>query len=233
MVLELDRFDMSLKILILIPAYMASDTLPELVRRINLYVKKEHILIVEDGSPDDTYQAAKSTGVVVLRHEANRGKGEALKTGFRYALQNEYAGVISIDADLQHDPSLIPEFIRLAEEHDADVIVGTRERNLGNMPFDRFLTNELTSLIISCFSGRFVRDSQSGYRYTSRRALRAIKLRSSRYDTESEFLFKSGQAGFKVWEVKIPTIYSGSESYINPLVDTGRFIKLMWKSLIW
>ncbi|NIP42054.1 MAG: glycosyltransferase family 2 protein [candidate division Zixibacteria bacterium] len=222
-----------MKILVLIPAYKASDTLPELVERINEYVKKEHILIVEDGSPDNTYDVAVSTGAVVLRHEVNRGKGEALKTGFKYALQNRYAGIISIDADLQHDPALIPEFIRVAEEQDADVIIGTRERNLANMPFERFLTNELTSLIISCFSGRFVRDSQSGYRYTSRRALRAIKLRSSRYDTESEFLFKSGQAGFKVWEIKIPTIYSGSESHINPLVDTGRFVRLMWKSLIW
>jgi glycosyltransferase involved in cell wall biosynthesis len=222
-----------MKILILIPAYKAADTLPELVERINQFVDKKDILIVEDGSQDRTYESAKSTGAVVLQHEVNKGKGEALKTGFKYALENRYEGVISIDADLQHDPHLIPEFIKVAEENDADVIVGTRERNLGNMPFERFLTNELTSLIISCFSGRFVRDSQSGYRYTSSKALRSIKLRSSRYDTESEFLFKSGQAGFKVWEVKIPTIYTGSQSYINPLVDTGRFIKLMWKSLIW
>ncbi|MBD3218055.1 MAG: glycosyltransferase, partial [candidate division Zixibacteria bacterium] len=156
-----------MKILILIPAYKAADTLPKLVERINKYVDKKDILIVEDGSPDNTCASAKSTGAVVLPHEINKGKGEALKTGFKHALENRYDGVISIDADLQHDPDLIPEFIQVAEENDADVIVGTRERNLGNMPFERFLTNELTSLIISCFSGRFVRDSQSGYRYTS------------------------------------------------------------------
>jgi len=223
----------SMKIMALIPAYKAEETLPELVQKINRYLEKKDILVVEDGSPDNTYQVAVDSGVVVLRHDVNRGKGEGLKTGFKYALENHYEGLISIDADLQHDPNVIPEFIRIAQERGADIIVGTRFRSLNNMPFDRFLTNHLTSLIISCFSGRFVRDSQSGYRYISRKALRTIRLCSSRYDAESEFLFKSGQAGFRVWEVRVPTIYSGSESYINPLADTGRFVKLMWKSLIW
>jgi glycosyltransferase involved in cell wall biosynthesis len=222
-----------MKILALIPAYKAEETLPELVDKISRYLPMKDILIVEDGSPDKTYAVADKTGAVVLQHRVNMGKGEALKTGFGYALENGYAGVIQIDADLQHDPNAIPEFLRLAEDHRADVIIGTRKRSLANMPFERFLTNHLTSLIISCFSGRFVRDSQSGYRYISSRALRTIRLCSSRYDTESEFLFKSGRAGFKVWEVRIPTIYHDSESYINPLVDTGRFIKLMWKSLLW
>jgi glycosyltransferase involved in cell wall biosynthesis len=222
-----------MKIMILIPAYKAAGSLVELVEKINSHVDKSDILIVEDGSPDDTYDVANSTGAIVIRHEVNRGKGEGLKTGFSYALENGYDGVISIDADLQHDPNVIPEFISIAKKQHVDVIVGTRPRSLSNMPFERFMTNHLTSLIISCFSGRYVRDSQSGYRYTSRKALRTVTLRSSRYDTESEFLFKSGRAGMNVWEVEIPTIYTGSESYINPFVDTGRFIKLMWKSLLW
>ncbi len=219
--------------MVLIPAYKAADTLNELVDRIAAHVDMRDIVIVEDGSPDDTLRAAKSTGAVVLEHEVNKGKGEALKTGFKYALENGYEGVISIDADLQHDPDKIPEFIKLAKDTNADIIVGTRRRSTENMPLERYLTNELTSLIVSCFSGSLVRDSQSGYRYTSRRAIGTIRLRSSRYDTESEFLFKSGRAGFHVHEVEIPTIYSGSESYINPLRDTGRFIKLMWKSLFY
>ena len=217
----------------MIPAYKAAETLSELVTKIERHIPKTDILIVEDGSPDNTYQAAVATGAVVVRHEINKGKGEALKTGFQYALDKGYDGIITIDADLQHDPNAIPEFVRIANEKKADVIIGTRPRSLANMPFERFLTNHLTSLIISVFSGRFVRDSQSGYRYHSRRALQTIRLNSSRYDTESEFLFKSGKAGFRVWEVKVPTIYSGSESYINPLVDTGRFIRLMWKSIFW
>jgi len=220
------------KILVVIPAYKASETLSELVARTSSYLPREQILIVDAGSPDDTCQVAQATGAVVIRHGVNRGKGGALQTGFEYALQNGYEGVVTLDADLQHDPGFLPDFL-LAAEHGADVAVGTRARNLVNMPFERFLTNHLTSLIISCFSGRFVRDSQSGYRYYSRRALRLIPLRSSRYDLESEFLFKSGRLGFKVWEVAIPTIYSGSQSYINPLRDTGRFIGLMWKALFW
>lgn len=222
-----------MRVLVIIPAYKAASSLPELIRRIAVHSKLHDVLIVEDGSPDETYDVARKTGAVVIRHEVNQGKGGALRTGFAYALKNGYDGVITIDADLQHDPDLLPEFKRMAENDGAHLIIGTRERNLRNMPFERFMTNHITSLIISCFSGRFVRDSQSGYRYISAQAIRRIRLESTRYDLESEFLFKSGRAGYSAHELLIPTIYTGSESYINPLVDTGRFIKLMFKSLFW
>lgn len=222
-----------MRVLVVIPAYKAADSLPELVERIAVHTNLSDVLIVEDGSPDDTFAVAKKTGAKVIQHEVNQGKGGALKTGFEYALREGYDGVITIDADLQHDPDLLPDFKKMAETDGVHLIIGTRERNLRNMPFARFMTNHMTSLIISCFSGRFVRDSQSGYRYISARALRRIRLESTRYDLESEFLFKSGRAGYTTHELAIPTIYTDSASHINPLVDTGRFIKLMFKSLFW
>jgi len=218
-------------ILILIPAFNAEKTISQLIEQISANnIKKEDILVVDDGSFDSTYEIAKSCGVKIIQHKKNKGKGEALKTGFEYAIREGYSGVITLDADLQHDPKYIPDFIKNA---DSDILVGTRNRNLKIMPFSRWLTNNLTSIIVSIMGFTKVRDSQSGYRYISTEVLKSIKLKTKKYELESELLIKAGRKGFKISPVRISTIYEGSKSFINPLVDTGRFIKLMWKSLFW
>jgi glycosyltransferase involved in cell wall biosynthesis len=219
------------KILVLIPVFNADKTISRLIELISANnVEKENILVVDDGSFDSTYEIAKSCGVKILQHKKNKGKGEALKTGFEYAIKENYSGVITLDADLQHDPKYIPDFIR---NTDSDILVGTRDRNLKIMPFSRWLTNNLTSMIVSIMGFTNVRDSQSGYRYISTEVLKAIKLKTKKYELESELLIKAGRKGFKISPVRISTIYEGSKSFINPLVDTGRFIKLMWKALFW
>jgi hypothetical protein len=101
------------------------------------------------------------------------------------------------------------------------------------MPFARWLTNNLTSVILSILSGQRIRDSQSGYRLISTCVLKRIKLKAKKYDLESEILVKAGRCGFKIDAIPIGTIYRGNKSFINPLVDTGRFIKVMWRSLWW
>jgi len=212
-------------ILILIPAFNAEKTISQLIEQISANnIKKEDILVVDDGSFDSTYEIAKSCGVKIIQHKKNKGKGEALKTGFEYAIREGYSGVITLDADLQHDPKYIPDFIKNA---DSDILVGTRNRNLKIMPFSRWLTNNLTSIIVSIMGFTKVRDSQSGYRYISTEVLKSIKLKTKKYELESELLIKAGRKGFKISPVRISTIYEGSKSFINPLVDTGRFIKLM------
>jgi len=218
-------------ILVIIPAFNAEKTISRLIEQISANnIEKKNILLVDDGSFDSTYETAKSCGIKIIQLRKNRGKGEALKTGFEYALKEGYSGVITLDADLQHDPKFIPEFIRNA---DSDILVGTRERNLKIMPFSRWLTNNLTSVIVSIMGFTKVRDSQSGYRYISTGVLKSIKLKTKKYELESELLIKAGRKGFKISPVYISTIYEGSKSFINPFVDTGRFIKLMWKSLFW
>ena len=110
--------------------------------------------------------------------------------------------------------------------------IGTRQMKLGVMPFARWLTNNLTSLIISIFSGMRIRDTQSGYRMISVDTLKKLRLKSVKYDFESEMLFQAGALNIKIDEIPIATVYEGSHSYINPLVDTGRFIKLIWKRIL-
>ena len=221
------------KILVLIPAFNAEKTISSLIHQISAFIPTKDILVVDDGSTDRTYQLAKESGANCLQHQKNKGKGEALKTGFEYAVEQGYSGVITLDADLQHDPKFIPEFIKEAQKSTSDVLVGTRYIELKTMPFSRWLTNNVTSIIVSILGDTKVRDSQSGYRYISTEVLKAVKLSTRKYELESEILIKAGRKGFKIAPVPISTIYHGSKSFINPLVDTGRFIKLLWKSIFW
>jgi len=99
------------------------------------------------------------------------------------------------------------------------------------MPFPRWLTNNLSSLIISIFSSGRVRDSQSGYRLMPIDLIKAVNLKTTNYDLESELLFKAGRLGLEIAEVSITTVYDDSTSYINPFVDSGRFVRQIWKRI--
>lgn len=215
--------------LVLVPAYNAAPYLPELITRLKQYVCTENLLFVNDGSTDNTLEILKEHEVKYLSFQKNQGKGAALLAGFEYATRNDYRSVLTIDADLQHRPEEIPGFFAL--DDGARVIIGTRNISLEIMPFARWLTNNLTSLIISIFSTQRIRDSQSGFRLIPTKLLRAIKLETVNYDFESEMLFKAGAVGCVVVEVPIATIYEGSHSYINPWLDSARFVRQIWKRI--
>jgi glycosyltransferase involved in cell wall biosynthesis len=216
--------------MVLIPAYNAGNYLAELITRITQALPEADLLIINDGSTDNTAELLATINVDMLTNETNRGKGFTLNRGIDYAIKREYDFVITIDADLQHLPEELPSFTNAIS--DAGIYVGTRKVELKVMPFLRWLTNNLTSMLISIFAGRRIRDSQSGYRMLSFDFLSRMTVVSVKYDFESELLFQTGLLGVKVAEVPVTTVYEGSHSYINPLVDTGRFIKLLWKKLL-
>jgi len=217
------------EILIIVPAYNAAPFIRELYQKITRYFPPRNILFVNDGSTDKSYEILEDLDCHTITFETNRGKGAALRAGFAFAVDRGYDAVITMDADLQHRPEHLPDF--LARYHEADILVGTRTMDPGQMPVDRRLTNNFTSLIISIFGAATVRDSQSGYRLLKKTVLRRIRLKSSRYDTESEILHQACRCGFRVAEVPIDTVYEGSRSYIHPWRDTGRFIRQLWRRL--
>ncbi len=211
---------------ILIPAYNESKRLKQLLPEL----KKNNldILVVDDGSEDETSRVAAKAGAMVLRHETNSGKGQALRTGFNFILEKGYDAVITMDADLQHDARHIPDFIREYQNKDADIILGDRMLEPGSMPRLRYWTNKTTSGIISFITGCSMRDTQSGFRLIRKNVLRCLKLSTSKFDTESEVLIKALVKGFKVSSIPVRTIYFEDHgSKINPLIDTLRFIKLI------
>jgi hypothetical protein len=215
--------------LLLIPVYNAAPHLPALILRCRQHVRNDDILLINDGSTDASLDIMQKERVNYITFPSNRGKGAALKAGFDFAIANNYRSVLTIDADLQHLPEEIPRFLAL--DNGNRLVMGTRTINRAIMPFARWLTNNLTSLIISVFSTQRIRDSQSGYRLIPTALLRSLPLRSIRYDLESEMLFKAGVAGCDVVEAPISTIYEGSHSYINPFKDTTRFIRQIWRRI--
>jgi glycosyltransferase involved in cell wall biosynthesis len=212
-----------------VPVYNGAAHLAALIPRCKAVVSTADLLFINDGSSDDTLDRLKAANVNYISFEKNRGKGAALLAGFAFARQYGYRSVLTLDCDLQHPPEDIPRFI--AADDGCAVIIGTRDIRLGQVPPTRWFSNNLTSLIVSVFSGRRVRDSQSGYRLIPVRLLAAIRLTAVDYDLESELLFKAGALGCAVGEVSVATIYEGSSSHIHPLVDTFRFIRQVWKRI--
>jgi glycosyltransferase involved in cell wall biosynthesis len=218
--------------LVMIPAYNAGRTITELIERLVKHVSDKDIVVIDDGALDNTGDLARETGVTVLAHETNRGKGAALRTGFQYAIENDYGAVLTIDADLQHDPDCVPGFLEMASSGNYDVIIGTRERT-ADMPAFRVFANFAGSVVISLFSGARIRDSQSGYRWIRTDTIKRLRLRCERYDLESEILVAIGRSGGSIGEISIPTIYGESESFIVPLVDAARVLRMLLRSLFW
>lgn len=216
-------------VLVIVPVYNAAPHLPELIRRCREIVEPGKLLFINDGSLDDSLTILKKEQVNYISFPANRGKGAALKAGFVYAIREGYRSVITIDADLQHPPEEIKGFLEMDDGQ--TVLIGTRHIKLKDMPFPRWLSNNLTSLIISIFSSQRVRDSQSGFRLMPTAILKLVPLKTVKYDFESEMLFKMGALGCDIGEIPISTIYDGSRSYINPFKDTLRFVRQIWKRL--
>lgn len=217
------------RIMIIIPAYNEEGSIAKLLTSLNF--PPQDIIVVDDGSIDNTFSESQSFGVHVIRHEKNEGKGMAHRTGFNFASKEEARWVITMDADGQHSPKDIPKFIKAIKEKKGDMIIGEREVTIRTMPFLRFLTNLWTSFIVSILEGKRVKDAQSGFRAISKEIFTSISLSTNNFQTESEIIIKAARRGFRITSVPIRTIYNESYSYIKPFLDTLRFIKLAFQSL--
>lgn len=217
-----------------VPAYNPGETLSSVLEGVKRYIRPDHIVVVDDGSVDDTALRAESAGVLLIRHAVNRGKGEALKTGFRHLLAlREVDAIFTIDADGQHDPEEIPAFVDAFRAGRGDLLLGNRMSERKGMPLIRVLTNVVTSAVVSVLARCRIEDSQSGYRLIRADVIRKIELVTSRYETESEILIKSSREGARISGVPIRTIYGSERSTINPFRDTVRFFVLVFRGLFW
>ncbi len=224
------------RIAILIPAYNEEEHIAEVVG--NCLKFNMDVIIVDDGSTDKTVSIIKlvprsnNCSITLIEHPQNLGKGKSLLTGFDYAVEKKYKGVITMDGDGQHDINEIPHFLEKVEKDDPDIIVGNRLDNTRGMPFIRLATNLFTSWIISVLAGKKIRDVQSGYRYINARVLENIEIETGNFDTEPEILLKAAWLNYNIQNIPISTIYHKQfVSHVNPVTDTIKFFKLVFRSM--
>ncbi len=209
--------------LALIPAYEAGPLVGDVVRAASRHLP---VVVVDDGSTDDTSAAARAAGAEVLRQEPNQGKGAALKGGFRHALEVGFAAVVTIDADGQHDPAEIPIFLEVWRSRTPDLVIGARD--FGEMPLLRRIANIAGRWFLSRAVGADVPDNQSGYRLLSRRLMEAMLDSGERgFEFEVEMVLTCLRRDWPVEWVPIRTIYEGQASHIKPLAHMLNFFRMV------
>ena len=223
-----------LKYNVLIPAYNAASTLPRLLQNLRqLDIQPQNVLVVDDGSSDETADISLNMNANLLRLKENTGKGYALRQGWNYLLQNykiEY--LLIMDADLQHPVSSIPDFLEFAEQKRSKFIIGMRELSLKKMPIHRILSNRMTSLIISLLCGQKIIDSQCGFRMIHRDVLTALQVYEDGFQLESEMILRASDLGVTIDFIAIPTLYDSERSHIENIHDTFKFITLILKEIL-
>ncbi len=213
---------MSERVLVMIPALNAAPSIGRIVTECRQ--QSDSVVVVDDGSTDGTGDIARQAGAVVLRHEVNRGKGAALKTGFAWAIANGFEGIVTLDADGQHLPGEIPKILAARAESGADLIIGGRAHLFDHMLPRRRIANRFSAWSIARASRTGVTDSQSGFRFYSTVMLRSITLKSDGFDMESEVIVRAGRGGFRVTTtpIELGFIDGLCTSHYKPLADTLR-----------
>jgi glycosyltransferase involved in cell wall biosynthesis len=181
------------------------------------------VVVVDDGSMDDTAVRAEAAGATVIRQLPNQGKGAALREGFRYALDAGAEAVVTLDADGQHDPTEIPRFLEAFAATNPGLIVG--QRNFRQMPPMRRLSNTMGGLLLSAAVGQSIADNQSGYRLVERRLVAALlESKQDGFAFEVEMIARCIALDLPLAWVPIRTIYAGEPSHIRPLAHLRSFL---------
>jgi len=218
-----------MKTCILIPSYNEESTIGEVVKKLKF--NDLEVIVIDDGSTDETSKIASEAGAIVMRHVKNLGKGISLKEGFDFVLRmTNFDSIIIMDGDGQHSPDDVPALIKHAEEKEGDIIVGNRMTYVKNMPFIRLATNRFMSFLLSLMCRQHIPDTQCGFRLIKRKVLEQLDLKTKKYDLDSEILIKASKKHFKIVSVPVKTIYKDELSSIHPVKDSFRFIALIFKS---
>ena len=213
------------KIAAVIPFFNESRTIYQIANNTLQYVNR--VIAVDDGSTDDSSNnVPENKNITLLKIKDNRGKGFALREGLNEGVNRGYTQLITIDADLQHNPDEIPLLIN--ELKNFDIVIGNRLNNLVNMPFHRKMSNKITSFLLSLKTGVKIIDSQCGFRAYRAEVIKNINTVNNGYEAESEILIKASRKGYNIGFANISTIYGNEESKMSPFKTTFNFVKVLF-----
>lgn len=200
-----------MKLAIIIPAYNEGPTIGHVIQRIlavDLPKIEKEVIVVDDGSSDQTGEIARSCGAVVVRHLLNRGVGGALGTGIEAALRRGAEILVTCDADGQHSPDDVRKVVEPIRIGQADVVNGSRMLASGGMPWTRRIANRLANLVTFVLFGIRTTDSQSGLRAFSYSAAKQIRIRTNTYEVNSEICGEIKRHRLRFIEVPVRAIYT-------------------------
>ena len=195
------------RILAVIPCYNEELTIGNIVHKTKRYV--DEVVVVNDGSRDNTSRVAQEAGANVIVHKKNKGKSAAIRTGFQYALLNNFDYVITIDGDGQHNPEEIPILLKNVLENGNDISIGFRYGSNTEMPLWRKIGKRVLDYTTSFGGGGKVTDSQCGFRAFNKKAVENLNrnMNGDSFTAESEQLIKAKRLGLEVGEAPITCKY--------------------------
>ena len=223
-------------VFVVIPVFNESEVIQSVIDEV-LATGPYEIVVVDDGSADQTYQVAKENkNIIALRHKINRGKGAAVKTGIAAANLLEADIVVTMDGDGQHDPEDIAALIQPIMNGDCDVVLGSRRTDTGEMPWIKVVANKIGNVVTWLFCGMLVSDSQSGFRAYSHFATRIIDTKADKYEYDSKVIREINNNRLKYTEVPIQVRYTEysmgkaqKQGFVNGIKTV---IRIVWGMLV-
>jgi glycosyltransferase involved in cell wall biosynthesis len=189
-----------------IPAYNEAKRVGHVVAAAAKHV--DRVIVVDDGSFDGTAQAARATGATVIRHPENAGAGAATMTGIEAARRMGATVVVTLDADEQHDPADIPRLLEPVKSGQADIVFANRFGQRNKIPAIRRLFNAIGNMVTLLATGKWVQDSQSGYKVFGPRALSQVDLRMRGFEFCTEIVREAAQHNWRVAQIPAKVMYS-------------------------
>ena len=213
-----------MSILVCIPAFNEGKVIDRVIKDCLKF--SNEVVVCDDGSMDNTYEVADSAGADVIRHEKNIGKGESLRSLFKFARHSNHDIIVTIDGDGQFIPEEIPKLVKSIKENKSDLVIGYRFDDTTEIPNYRRFGNKMLDKMTNMVEEISVRDTQSGFRAYSRKVIDDIDFKMKGFGADAEILIDAAKKGYRLSEEKITVIYdTGTKtSTKNPISHTGEVI---------
>ena len=220
-----------MSILVCIPAFNEGKVIEEVIKKCLKF--SDQVVVCDDGSTDNTYEIADTAGAHVIRHNTNIGKGEALRTLFKFAMHSKNDIIVTIDGDGQFLPEEIPKLVNDIEQKKSDVVIGYRFDDATDMPNYRRFGNMVLDKMANIVTQISVRDTQSGYRAYSKDAIEKLDFKIKGFGADVEILIEAAKKGLRISEQKVTVIYNtGSDtSTKNPISHTGEVMSTILEKI--